>query len=257
VNVGLVFRIDAWILVTGLALAMGVALAAGVALARRSQRLAHEVDSTLEAAVFALLGLLLAFSFSMAGARYERQRQLIAEEANAIGTAALRADLYPEGDREAFRREFHEYLESRIADQDAGADVSRILAARERTAAAQRLLWARASRISQDPKFFVASYQMTSALNEMFDAAGRRFAAERTRVPDVIVVLLFVLCVAASFLYAYVGQRSDKFESATAVCFVLVTVAVVFVTIELDRPRRGLINVRASEESLVELRALF
>jgi len=257
VNLGsLAFRIDAWIVVTALVVAMSVAAFAGLRIARRHP-LVREVDSTMEAAVFALLGLLLAFTFNMAGTRYDNQRRLIVEEANTIGTAALRSDLYPEAERIGFRAEFREYLESRIADQDAGSDVPRILAARERSAAAQRLLWARASRISHDPTSIVASQQMVPALNQMFDAASRRFGAERARVPESIVLLLFAMCIAATFLYSYFGERARKFDGFTTACFIVVVTSAIYVTLELDRPRRGIINVSASEHSMIELRALF
>lgn len=252
----LVYRIDARVLVAALAVAMFAAAALGLRIAKRYP-MRGEIDTTLEASIFALLGLLLAFTFNMAGARYDNQRKLIAEEANTIGTATLRADMYPDEDRIGFRKDFRDYLESRIADQEAGADIPRILAARERSAAASKLLWARASRIAQDPKFLVQSNQMIPALNQMFDAASRRFAAERARVPDDIVYLIFASCIGAAFLYAYVSECLQKFEWSLAVGFVVVAAAVVYVTLELDRPRRGAVDVRASEQSLVELRALF
>ncbi len=250
------FRVDARVLVSVLAITMIAAAWGGRRLALEFPR-EGEADSTMQAAVFALLGLLLAFNFSMAGSRYDGQRKLIAEEANAIGTATLRSDMYPEPERAGFRADFREYLESRIADQEAGADVPRILAERARTAAAQRALWARASRLSLDPKNFVASAQMVPALTQMFDAAGRRFAAERARVPDLILYMLFAIAVIATFVAAFLGGRARRFDWFTAVVFVTIVSAVVYVTLELDRPRRGAIDVHEAEHALVEVRGLF
>ncbi len=253
----LAFRVPAWLLVLVLAVAMLGAARIGVAIARRHPR-TNEGDATLEAAVFALLGLLLAFTFSMAGERYDGQRKLIAEEANAIGTATLRSDLYPEPERAGFRDDFREYLEARIADGNARADIPRILEARARSTSAQMRLWARASRFArEDPKALIPTTQMAPALNQMIDAAGRRFAAEQARVPDSIIYLIFAMSILATFLYAYLGARVQHFEWFTAGTFVLVAASVVFVTLELDRPRRGLIDVNVSERSIVELRSLF
>ena len=65
---------------------------------------AHEGTSTIEAAVFALLGLLIAFTFGGATARLDARRQMIVQEANAIGTAYLRLDLLPPADQPDMRR---------------------------------------------------------------------------------------------------------------------------------------------------------
>ena len=252
----LVFRTQAWIVVAVLALAMLVTGGLGLWVGKRVPGV-REFDSTMEASAFALLGLVLAFTFSMAGTRYDQQRKLIVEEANAIGTAALRADLYREPERDGFRADFREYLEARIADYESHSDLARIGAARARSAAAQKLLWDRASRLAADSTNYVASLEMVPALNAMFDAAGRRYGAERARVPDSILYLLFAMCIVSTFLYTYLSGRSRRFERSAAVTFVILAVGVVYATLELDRPRRGPINVDASEQSLVELRTLF
>ena len=64
----------------------------------RHQELEHEGTGAIEAAVFALLGLLLAFTFGGAMTRLETRRELIVQEANAIGTAYLRLDVLPAAD---------------------------------------------------------------------------------------------------------------------------------------------------------------
>mgnify|MGYP001064187145 CR=1 FL=1 len=69
---------------------------------------------TIEAAVFALLGLLIAFTFSGAVSRFDARRHLIVEEANAIGTAYLRLDLLPTGSQPTLRKEFSRYVEYRL-----------------------------------------------------------------------------------------------------------------------------------------------
>jgi len=78
---------------------------------RRSEELAHVGIGAIEAAVFALLGLLLAFSFAGGNSRLDTRRQLIIEEANAIGTAYLRLDMLA-ADQPEMRRLFREYLDA-------------------------------------------------------------------------------------------------------------------------------------------------
>jgi hypothetical protein len=69
---------------------------------------------TIQATVFALLGLLLAFSFSMAASRYENRKQSVVEESNAIGTAYLRTELLPEPQRTATADLFRQYTDVRL-----------------------------------------------------------------------------------------------------------------------------------------------
>jgi hypothetical protein len=86
--------------------------------------LAHEGTGTIEAAVFALLGLLLAFTFAGGTSRLDTRRQLIVQEANAIGTAYLRLDLLPANDQPDMRRLFREYLDARLRAYEKLPDLS-------------------------------------------------------------------------------------------------------------------------------------
>jgi hypothetical protein len=76
---------------------------------------AHEGIGVIEAAIFALLGLLLGFSFSGGTSRLEAKRQLVVQEANAIGTAYLRLDELPANEQPEMRRLFREYLDARLS----------------------------------------------------------------------------------------------------------------------------------------------
>ena len=73
----------------------------------------------------ALLGLLLAFTFSMSNSRFDNRRQLVIEEANAIGTAILRTDFYPDSVRKLLRASLKEYVENRIAFYRAGMNIQK------------------------------------------------------------------------------------------------------------------------------------
>src|SRR5262252_649283 len=67
----------------------------GFACSRKTSETDKE-SGTVKSAVLALLGLLLGFSFALAGTRHEARRELVVEEANSIGTTARRAQLLPE-----------------------------------------------------------------------------------------------------------------------------------------------------------------
>ena len=109
----------AFLVVIGLFIGMLLALAVGRYLGRRN--MSHETETArvrltaVETAIFGLMGLLIAFTFSGAASRYELRRQMIVDEANAIGTAYLRLDLLPSHAQPALREKFRRYLEARIA----------------------------------------------------------------------------------------------------------------------------------------------
>jgi hypothetical protein len=69
----------------------------------------------VEGAVFGLMGLLVAFTFSSAASRFEARRQMIVLETNAIGTAYLRLDLLPAGDQPQLREDFRSYVDARLS----------------------------------------------------------------------------------------------------------------------------------------------
>src|SRR5689334_2760578 len=95
----------------GIVACLEIGFRAGRRNSTNNAELAHEGIGVIEAAVFALLGLLLGFSFAGGTSRLDARRQLIVQEANAIGTAYLRLDLFPADDQPEMRRLFREYVE--------------------------------------------------------------------------------------------------------------------------------------------------
>src|SRR5690242_10118708 len=85
-----------------------------IGLRRRPKESESERGSlgTVEGAVFALFGLMVAFTFSGAATRFNEKRMLIAEEVNTIGTAYLRLDLVPQKAQPALRELFRRYVDS-------------------------------------------------------------------------------------------------------------------------------------------------
>ena len=68
----------------------------------------------VEGAIFGLMGLLIAFTFSGAGERFQHRRDLILQETNDIGTAWMRIDLLPADAQPQMRQLFREYLDARL-----------------------------------------------------------------------------------------------------------------------------------------------
>jgi hypothetical protein len=210
----------------------------------------------LEGALLGLLALLLSFTFSMSAAKYDTRKQTVSKEANCIGTAILRADLYPDSVRTLLHKGFGSYLQARIAYIEAGIDSKQLEVAMANTNATAKQLWQQAAALSHNPIHETATKLMIPALNEMIDVTTLRDAATSSTVPDSILWLLFLLVLCASFLTG-VGQRSSKFNTTILLYgFALMTSMTVFLILDLDRPHRGLITLKQSEQKIYELRTL-
>jgi hypothetical protein len=135
----------------------------------RERDLAHEGIGAIEAAVFALLGLLLGFSFAGATSRLDTRRHLIVEEANAIGTAYLRLDLLPSSSQPEIRQLFRRYLDARLSAYDKLPDPQAAAQELARAAQMQQDLWSRAVMATRQDPLKESARLLLPAINEMID----------------------------------------------------------------------------------------
>ena len=250
-------RYEAWELVLMLFAAMIICILLGIFIGKRFYK-EYEKEGTVQGALFAILGLLLAFTFSMSVSRYDKRIDIIIEEANDIGTAVLRADLYPEAERQLFRADFKRYVEARIAYFDAGADVTKMMDEQRQASEIAQQLWNRASQLSSNPAITnTASMQMIPALNSMIDIANTRWYITLAKVPEPVLYLLFILICICSFYTGYTLSGKKKIDWIGLIGFCLLVCAIVHLIIDIDRPRRGTITLTQTNQSIVELRKMF
>jgi hypothetical protein len=208
----------------------------------------------VDAAIFGLMGLLLAFTFSGAASRFDTRRQLIVEETNAIGTAYLRLDVLPAGAQPALREGFRQYLDTRLAVYRKLPDVA---AAKEELAKAtkqQGEIWRQAVAACREAGSQPAAMLLLPALNAMFDITTTRTMAAQMHPPTVIFLMLFGLALAGSLVAGH-GMAGPRSRSWIHMVGFAATVAVaVYVILDLEYPRLGLIRVDAFDQALVELR---
>lgn len=192
-------------------------------------------------AILGLLGLLLGFTFAMAVGRYDTRRALVVQDANAIGTAYLRASFLPDAHVQPVEDLLRRYTALHIDAFRIWNDPVARAAAVARSAELQRELWSHATAAGREaPSAMVASF--VSALNDAFDTESERIAASRAGIPPTIwVLLLFVAgigCLSNSYAAAAEGVRSPF---STLVLPLLITVVVVLI-FDLMHPRQGLIG---------------
>jgi hypothetical protein len=174
----------------------------GRQIGRRREESAGSAFGAMENAVFGLMGLLIAFTFSGAASRLDARRQLIAEDTNAIATAYLRIDLLPSARQQALRESFRQYLDARLAFYSKLGDPTAARAEMSRCTALQREIWSLASKTCQEAPSPLTTNLFMPSLNTMFDIATTRVALQ-IHPPPIIFVLLGVLPLICSLLAGF------------------------------------------------------
>jgi hypothetical protein len=211
--------------------------------------------SSVDSAVFALYGLLLAFTFSGAPARLDMRRQLIAQEANAIGTAYLRLDLLTANQQPSMRERFRTYLDSRLDVYRKTPDIEAAKAELLRSERLQKEIWTHAVAATRLPDSHPeAGKLLLPALNEMIDITTTRTMAARIHPPVMIFGLLFLLALVCSMLAGYGMAVSKRRSWLHIMAFVTIAVISVYVILEIEYPRMGFIRMNAYDQVLIDLR---
>jgi hypothetical protein len=236
----------------------GMLLAEEIGLRIGRRRLAVEGDSsrlglgTVDGAVFGLMGLMVAFTFQGAASRYDVRRHLIVEEANAIGTAYLRLDLVPSSAQPRLRGLFRDYVDARLEAYRKVPDVEAVKQALARATALQGEIWTAGVEAAREAP--QTTMLLLPALNAMIDITTDRTVALQTHPPALVFVMLGFLAVACSLLagYGMAGAKSRSFLHVVG--FAAILTLTVYVILDFEFPRVGLIRVDAMDQLLVDVR---
>jgi hypothetical protein len=210
---------------------------------------------SVEGALFALLGLLLAFTFSAAAARFDRRRDLIVDEANAIETAYLRLDVLPAPFQQPLRRAFGQYMDARM-EHDRSLSPFGNVEVEGRVGSAQAEIWRQSVAAVQASDHPQVMQVVLPAVSAVFDAARTRVVAQRTHIPILIVGLLTVLALVCSVLAGYGIAGGDRRSWTHIVAFAALLAGTLYITLDYEFPRFGLIRVTSTDRVLRDLRAM-
>jgi hypothetical protein len=243
----LAYTAPSWLFAVVLFLSILVAMDAGYRLARRLYRDSEGAKDTsfdvTQTAVFAVSGLVLAFSYASGAQRFDARRGLVVKEANAIGTTYLRASFLPVAKADRFRRLLRDYTQVRLAAYRLDADPVGWAAYMAQSSRMQRDLWDIGERRgNRDPRN-VELATLNPALTETFDVASEQQQALTSHIPPSILGLDVVVTVLVGLLNGFAFGRSGKPNPYISVTFALLLTFVVFTIADLDRPQGGLVHV--------------
>lgn len=213
------------------------------------------LTGSVQASILGLLALLLGFTFSMSMQRFDNRSMALIDEANAIGSAVLRVELLPKNQQESARALFKDYIELRVA-----AGKLDITQRSERQKYQQHItelqnkLWHIAVTATQEDPRSVTTGAFIKSLNDAFDSQVKRGAILQAHVPEPILLLLFFVFVSSISMMGYSSGLSGKRLTVPVMLVSLLIALIVFIIIDLDRPRRGIITVNQSAMTdLIEL----
>jgi hypothetical protein len=226
---------------------------AGRARAERTGGESREGLGSIEGAVYGLLGLLLAFTFSGAATRFEARRSLILQEATAIETAYRRLDVLPAGARAPLQAKMAAYLDARLQAQTAARGIDAAMEALARSKRLRQELWDDALASTQAAGS-PAPQLILPALNSAFDVATARAAAIHVHPPLALFAMLIGIALVAAFLVGNaMGARGTR-DTLHMFAYAGVLAVVIFVIVDFEFPRLGLIRVDDADRVLIELR---
>jgi hypothetical protein len=207
-----------------------------------------------EGAVFGLMALLIAFTFSGAAERFDMRRALVVEEANDIGTAWLRLDMLPVTAQPPLREKFRQYVDARLAFYRKLPDIRSATDDLARAKALQNEIWKDAVAACRDSGSSPATMLLLPALNQMIDITTTRTMAAWTHPPAVIYVMLGLLVLAGSLLVGYDLGSGIARHWFHASAFALIMALAIYVILDFEFPRLGLIRLHAFDQVLVDVR---
>jgi hypothetical protein len=231
------------VILSGLIIAQQLGYGARRLMARsgRAESSSDGVGYILTAAL-ALLGLLIAFTFGAAGQRFDTRRQLVIEEANALGTTYLRIQALDDGPKAALSRLMMQYAKAREGYFATAENSALMRLSEARTDVLQARIWAETvAAIRAHPEATI-NPSLLQTTNDMFDLAASERAALEAHVPITVLRSLLIYSLIAAAIIGYGMAQGARQLIVSAALFLTLSLAICLI-LDLDRPRTGAVRV--------------
>ena len=253
----LLYQLNEYVVWLLLLVLLAAVTEAGYWLGRRAKtRLGEDASASddhtreVQTALFAVLGLLLAFTYSMAVSRFDDRKQALTAETTAIQTAYLRTQLLPAPLQTTEAALLRQYVDLRLASARPNWYLDGGL--KNQTHALQQQMWTPAAEAAkQDPQSNTLQLFVES-LNDVISAQGRRDAARLNHLPGSALYLLFAVSVLSLGVLGYRAGLGRGRSLLGTVLLVLLIGTLLVVILDIDHPYQGLITI--SQQSLMDLR---
>jgi hypothetical protein len=202
--------------------------------------------------MFAVFGLMLAFTYGAGVDRFDTSKKAVVLEANAISTAFLRADLAEEPGRTELKQALLDYARTRSMDQGRRHSRERFQEHIQKSLQAQSKLWPITNKIvklSQPDS--IVTFLLVDAMNQVIDAHATRLAAINDKLPIGVILMLIFIASASLSVAGFNAGISGRLNRWRMTTFALVLVGVLLVINDFDHPVDGFIRV--NHDSIITL----
>ena len=245
-----------WVIVVSLLALMFAANEVGYRLGRGPRadepEGSHAVTNTLKGSIIGLVALLLGFSYSITSSKFNQRQRLVLDEANAIGTCYLRAGLLAEPARSHIRTVLQRYTDVRIEHFERALEPGEYQRTTKAMDAAMVDLWSAVEDGVKADHELAHTSQIVPAANEVIDLSATRAWASHNQMPASVLFLLAVCMIISSGLVGHSSGQVGRRHLGLWIGLNILVMLVLFVVLDFDRPRRGLIQV--NHAPLIELR---
>lgn len=211
-------------------------------------------NAAADGVVFAVLGLLIAFTFTASASRFDDRRRLIVEQTNALGTLNLRLDVLEPQDRRAIREQLAAWLDLALTTKRFSGDPGRFHDAIAEANRLQDQAWRLAVSAVERKQQPALSAFVLGPLNEWIDLTTTRLAMEQLGLPPMVLLTLAALSLVGSVLAGLSMQRRGGRAALHMLAFAGAIAFPIYVILDLNQPRAGLITVDAMDETMRQLR---
>jgi len=212
-------------------------------LKRESKESVRSLMSGTGGAMLGLLGLLLGFTLSMAVSRWDARRDVIVNEANAIGTLWLRAGFLEDSQRDGLRDTLRDYTDARIALGGSRGNRKELRTARSKSESLHGDIWPVIERADQPGRSPAVLTSLITAANDVIDIHELRLASIENYLPASLLLLLFAVAGVSIGFLAWAFGAANQGGRKAIVALGLLIGAVLLLIMDVNRPQRGRIGV--------------
>ncbi len=246
-NIPILYDLPIWIDGALFVAVMLVALEIGFRVGLRKREAWRDEDVSMSNVVvtsfLATFGLILAFTYAFTVSRADLRKRVIIDEANAIGTAFLRAGLVPNPESAELKKALLEYARTRVMTSETLSSRAQFKETVRRTSEAEAKLWPITERIVKSSRPGPIEASLVAAINEVLDMHTTRLATGFDRLPQVILLMLLLISAVSLFIAGFNAGLSGLFSRWRMTALAFVFALVIFIIIDFDYPQQGFIRI--------------
>lgn len=202
-------------------------------------------------AMYALLGLMLAFTYTFTLSRADLRKHALIDEANAIGTASIRAEMLGEPAKTEIRIGLLEYARTRVITPDVAGNDEKLKNVIDQSKQAQAKIWQNIQQMLNKGKPGPVEVSVVYAINDVYDIGTKRLAVSFDQLPFVLLVILMFLTCTSLALTGFNAGLSGKMNRGGLLLLVIFLALVILIITDFDRSFKGFVQI--SQQSLIDV----